>query len=381
MKTKIKESYFNPTIHFLPTLIFLLVNDFNLLIPAWGISLLAAISTLFYAVYAHRKLVYWHINFIEFYLTLGTLVTIASYLLTSKFSLHVADKFIFVALLIGLLIFRKPLEKSISKKMPPMMPMTNNFDELYRTVWILLTILIINISAYSVFDFASPNNINQLSTLLHWIFSLSILGFMGFETLRVLMIRAKLADEEWWPIVTEQGKIIGNIQHLTSLHDKQNFMHPIARVHLIDKCMLFLQKKSTNDLYAPNLWDTAISNHMLVGETIEQCIDRTFKSQYCLSGVKYVHLSNYTRKAARENQFAFLFVSGQLSAVDIKPCNNEAETKWWTLPQIEDNLESGIFSDNFKLEYDILKRSGLLDTEKCECPCKLKEAIYNFAMR
>lgn len=381
MKTKIKESYFNPTIHFLPTLIFLLVNDFNLLIPAWGISLFVATSTLFYAVYFHKKLVYWHINFIEFYLALATLVTISSYLSTSNFSQHVADKFIFVALLIALLIFRKPLEKSISKKMPPMMPMTNNYDELYRTVWILLTILIINISAYSVFEFANPNNFKQLSTLLHWIFALSILGLMGFETLRVLMIRAKLADEEWWPIVSEQGKIIGSIQHLTSLNDKQNFMHPIARVHLIDKCMLFLQKKSTNDLYAPSLWDTAISNHMLVGETIEQCIDRTFKNQYDLSAVKYVHLSNYTRKAARENQFAFLFVSAQLSAESIKPCNTESDTKWWTLPQIEDNLESGIFSENFKLEYDILKRSGLLDTEKCECPCKLKEAIYNIAMR
>ena len=381
MKTKIKESYFNPTIHFLPTLIFLLVNDFNLLIPAWGISLFVAISTLFYAVYFHKKLVYWHINFIEFYLVLATLVTISSYLSTSTFLQHVADKFIFVTLLIALLIFRKPLEKCISKKMPAMMPMTNNYDELYRTVWTLLTVLIINISAYSVFEFSNQQNFKQLSTLLHWIFTLSILSVMAFETLRVLMIRAKLADEEWWPIVSEQGKIIGSIQHLTSLNDKQNFMHPIARVHLIDKCMLFLQKKSTNDLYATSLWDTAISNHMLMGETIEQCIDRTFKNQYNLSGVKYVHLSNYTRKAARENQFAFLFVSGQLSAEHIKPCNNVAETKWWTLPQIEDNLESGIFSDNFKLEYDILKRSGLLDTEKCECPCKLKEAIYNIAMR
>ena len=52
------------------------------------------------------------------------------------------------------------------------------------------------------------------------------------------------------------------------------------------------------------------------------------------------------------------------------------QLKWWTQQQIEQELETGIFTDNFKIEYDLLKRSGLLDSGKCECSCKLKETIY-----
>ena len=381
MKTNIKESYFNPTLHFLPTLIFLLVNDFDLLIPAWVSSVLVAAVTLFYIRSSHQKLLYWHLNFTGLFLLFALFVTVTTYFYPSFFIQQLADKLIFLLFLILLLFFRKPLEACVSSKMPALMPMTNNYDELYRTVWILLSILTLNISAYSIFEFSTPANYKWLSIVLHWLYSISILGTIAFVSLRVLMIRSRLADEEWWPIVNDQGKVVGSIQHFTSLNDKQNFLHPIARVHLIDKCMLFLQKKPGCDLYAPSLWDTAVSNHLLVGESIEGCIDRTFNDQYGLTAIKYVHLSNYIRKGVKENQYAYLFVSAQLSADTMKPSTENVETKWWTLPQIEANFESGIFSDNFKLEYDILKRSGLLDTEKCECPCKLKEAIYNIAMR
>jgi hypothetical protein len=55
------------------------------------------------------------------------------------------------------------------------------------------------------------------------------------------------------------------------------------------------------------------------------------------------------------------------------------QLKWWTQHQIEENLESGIFSENFKIEYDLLLRSGLIETGKCNCNCKLKQAISDQA--
>jgi hypothetical protein len=36
----------------------------------------------------------------------------------------------------------------------------------------------------------------------------------------------------------------------------------------------------------------------------------------------------------------------------------------------------GYFFRKFKVEYDLLKRSGLLESGKCECKCKLKEVIF-----
>ncbi len=121
------------------------------------------------------------------------------------------------------------------------------------------------------------------------------------------IIRAKLLREEWWPIVNENGKIIGSIQHLTSLNDEKKYMHPIVRVMLIDKGLVFLQKRAANNLVFGGLWDTAVSNHLIVGETLEQCIERTANERYGLEKFRYMHLSNYVHETTNEHHYAFLF--------------------------------------------------------------------------
>jgi len=95
-----------------------------------------------------------------------------------------------------------------------------------------------------------------------------------------------------------------------------------------------------------------------------------------LDNFKYMYLSNYTIECKREKQYAFLFISCQQVEYDLNPTFSE-QTKWWTQEQIKDNLATGIFTDNFLTEFDLLQRSGLLETGKCHCNCRLKEAIYN----
>jgi len=88
-----------------------------------------------------------------------------------------------------------------------------------------------------------------------------------------------------------------------------------------------------------------------------------------------MYLSNYTVEEKNEYQYAFLFVSCLQAEYKMNTASNE-QTKWWTQRQIEDNFKDGIFSDNFKQEFDLLQRSGLLETGKCECSCKMRDVIY-----
>ena len=88
-----------------------------------------------------------------------------------------------------------------------------------------------------------------------------------------------------------------------------------------------------------------------------------------------MYLSNYTVEGKNEYQYAFLFVSCLQAEYKMNTASNE-QSKWWTQRQIEDNLKDGIFSDNFKQEFDLLQRSGLLETGKCECNCKMRDVIY-----
>ena len=259
--------------------------------------------------------------------------------------------------------------------MSKLIPMTNNFNELYRVIWGLLIILLLYIITFLYIQYSKTIHTVQYLQILTVVYSGAIFFLIIFELLRVQIIRSHLVREEWWPIVTEQGKIIGSIEHTTSLSDKKKYIHTLVRVFLIEKGMVFLQKNSVDDLLFPGVWDTVISNHVKMGESIDQCVERTALEKYALNNFKYIYLSTYLHESKNEKHYAFLFVSCQSSDINIDSVA-DLQTKWWTQQQIEENLETGIFSDNFKIEFDLLKRSGLLETGRCECTCKLKEVIY-----
>jgi isopentenyldiphosphate isomerase len=252
--------------------------------------------------------------------------------------------------------------------------MTNNFNELYRVIWALFIVLFVYVSAFLVVDSTVKNDTIYL-LLLQYLY-VGILVFMAiYEILRVQFIRVKLNKEEWWPIVSKQGKIIGSIQHLTSLNDKKKYRHPVVHVLLIDKSMVLLKKREFNDPESPDLWDSSISNHVKMGETIEKCVERSAEEKYGINNFRFMYLSNYSVEGKNEKQYAFLFVSCLQAEYKLNPATSE-QTKWWTQRQIEDNLKDGIFSENFKIEFDLLQRSGLLENGKCECTCKMREVIY-----
>lgn len=376
LRKQIKESFFNPILHFLPLLLFLVLDEFYGMDKAWKFSFPLALLLVFYVFYFYNRIFHWHLIFTFMYMGVGIVASLATLIPLPDFFQHLTDKLV-VLLFVGLsLIFKKQIQQNVLRIVSRIIPMSNNFDELFRVLWGLLLVL----SGYVFFAlvitfFANSATATPYLNLLRWVY-LGVLFFLTvYEILRVQLIRAKLLREEWWPIVNENGKIIGSIQHLTSLNDEKKYMHPIVRVMLIDKGLVFLQKRATDNLVFGGLWDTAVSNHLVVDETIEQCIERTARERYGLENFKYMHLSNYVQEAKNEHHYAFLFVSCQLAEVKPNPTFVE-NTKWWTQQQIEENLESGIFSENFKVEYDLVKRSGLLESGKCECKCKLKEVIY-----
>jgi len=377
MKTQIKDSFFNPILHFIPLLTFLAINDFNQLVAAWLISLVIAGGMIFYISTNFTRVLNWHLNFVVLHLANGIAITLITKYIENEYTQLVFGKLFFLTSLILILAFRQKLQQYTNSRMPKLMPMTNNYNELVRIIWILIGLLLINLSAYTLLKFSTPINYESNLLYIHILFVFTATTIIIMETTRVCMIQKNLATEEWWPIVSDQGKIIGSIQKLISLNDEQKFMHPIARVLLIDNNMIYLQKRDKTDLFEPNCWDSAISGHLKVGENIEECVDRIFKDRYGAEGVKCMHLSNYMHEGKKEIHYTFLFVSCQYTQGSIKPLDKNVQTKWWTQKQIEEELNAGIFSQNFKLEFDLLKRSGLLESGNCQCSCRLKDTIYH----
>ena len=376
LSKQIRESFFNPVLHLLPLLMFLVIDEFYGRELAWEISFPVAMILGIYVFFAYNELFKWHMIFTSLFVGVIIMASLESYFSIPPLLHHPFIEIIVLVIMTVFLIFRTIIQNNISKITSKLIPMSNNFVEMYRAIWALSIVLALYISIYLAGYFSERYSSEFPLALLQYLYAGILVFLILYEIVRVQFVRATLNKEEWWPIVSDQGKIIGSIHHLTSLNDSNKYKHPIIRVMLIDRGLVLLQKISLNNTTLPGIWDTAISNHVKMNETIDQCVDRTAIERYGLHNFKYMYLSNYSLEATNEHHYAFLFVSCQL--VQIQP-NLEFidQAKWWTQNQIEDNLDTGIFSENFKIEYDLLKRSGVLESGRCECACRLKEEIYH----
>lgn len=375
LRKQIRESFFNPILHFLPLILFLVADDFWGMDVAWKISFPISLALLVYVYYVYGRIFAWHLIFTIFYLVVSVFASFVALLPETIISHDVIYELVLVAFLLVFLLFRKKIQKSIQRVVSGLIPMSNNFNELFRVTWIFLSVLLLYSSGYLLLQQLSRDAFSS-QQMLQYVYISVVLFLVLYELLRVQLIRSKLIREEWWPIVNTQGKIIGSIQQMTSLNDEKKYMHPVVRVLFIDKSMVLLRKCDSDDPDSPGLWDTTVSGHVQMDETIERCVEQIAADKFSLENFKYMYLSNYTIECKREKQYAFLFVSCQQVEYDLSPTFSE-QTKWWTQKQIEDNLTSGIFTENFVTEFDLLQRSGLLETGKCHCNCRLKEAIYN----
>lgn len=375
LRKQIRESFFNPVFQLLPILVFLVIDEIFGMNIAWKTSFPVAMILLVYVFYVYNRIFTWHLIFTSIFLVISLIAGVEYFFpITANFH-QILYELVVMSFLIVFIVFRKPVQRIISRIISRLIPMTNNYNELYRFLYILLAILTLYVSAVVLLRSEKGKDMYLCLQSTQYIYIGSLVFLILYEILRVHIIRTDLMKEEWWPIVSEQGKIIGSINHLTSLNDKNKYRHPVVRVLLIEKGMILMQKRSAENLIFPGLWDTAISNHVKMEETVDQCIVRTAKDRYGLDNFKHMYLANYTIEVENELQYAFLFVSCQ--QMDIKPnILLIDQTKWWTQKQIEENLNSGIFTESFKMEYNLLKRSGLLESEKCECECRLKDTVY-----
>lgn len=374
LRKQIKESFFNPIFHFLPLLLFLVVDDFYGMTMAWEISFPFALLLLIYVFFAYNRIFAWHLVFTTVFVSSTIIAAFLTLLPIFRGSHEIVSEIVVLVILIVFILFRKQGQKIVLRSMSEFIPMTNNFNELFQVIWVFVLVLFFYITGFLIVKTIN-GNVYQYQHMLQYIYVGTLFFLSIYEILRVQIIRSKLLREDWLPIVNEHGKIIGSIQSQISLNDEKKYLHPVVRILFIDKSMVLLEKKTEEVAGDNDLWDSTISNHVQVNQTIEQCVEKTVENKYAINGFKYMYLSKYIIESKKEKQYAFLFISCLQS--DFKLNSETAQqTKWWTKKQIEENLNSGIFTENFKIEYDLLKRSGVLESGKCNCNCRLRDVIY-----
>lgn len=374
LKKQINESFFNSILYFIPLLVFIVGSNFWSLNTTWKVSFPVGVILLFYIYFNFNRLFVWYLVLAGSYTSIGLIYSLLSYYHYDSPFYYYADDVFVILLLLGLLVYRTTVYKLAKKTLTTTMPMTNNMDELFRLTKRLL-VIIATFTIIFLFFAAKYKTISDSHILtLNYVYLIVVILFSAFEIARVVFIRNRLLKENWVPIVSKQGVVIGKELCLSKVFDEKKYMHPIVRMYAVSGGKVLLQQTTSSRHTDKVIWDAPVDTYVHVGETIQEALNRDSLEKYGYNPENVVLLSNYSHECESELEYVYLFV-GCIFKDNSKATKENTTLKWWTPRQILDNIDGGIFSEEFLQEYKILERSGLIYSIQCVCDCEIKDAV------
>jgi len=370
LKKQIEESFYNPVIYFLPTVVFMVVDNFGEDMNALKASFPVAFVLIFYVYFKYRRMFVWTSFMSVGYLIIGFTSTL---LPNENIILFHIDELLFIFLTMLMILSKQKLEKLAIRTLPHELPMSNNENEIFRVAKVVTAITSIYLIAILFVSSGAVKNNPETNNLIDIIYAVSISFEVVLETIRVLIIRNRLLNEDWLPIVNDQGKVIGSTQYQEDAVGMPRLTHPVVRLYFIEDGMLCLQQRNANDLSEQLLWDASISHRLRVSESVDNVLKGYSNRLFHFEPEKFIFLTNYIYQGKYSDQYIYLFISCKTEGM--QPDKDCITTKWWTSKQIEENLGKTVFTERFEKEFEILKRSGLFDQGLCDCECALKNLI------
>ena len=162
-------------------------------------------------------------------------------------------------------------------------------------------------------------------------------------------------DEEWLPLVNEQGGIIGKAPR-SICHRGEKMLHPVVHLHVLNNQRhIYLQKRPLSKLVQPGKWDTAVGGHISFGETLETALKREAWEEIGLQNFSARLIKTYRWDSDIESELVYVFVSHDYKSIHLHSEEVE-EGQFWTQKQIASNLGVNVFTPNFEFEYQLLKK-------------------------
>jgi len=169
-------------------------------------------------------------------------------------------------------------------------------------------------------------------------------------------VRARgIINEELFPVVDEEGKIIGKAPRSVCHDGKSMLLHPVVHLLLFNReGKLFLQKRSQKKDIQPGKWDTSVGGHIAPGENVEQALVREIKEEVGLENLQCQFVHKYIWKSSREQElvFSFLAVTEMIPRIGKDEID---EGRYWTINEISSNIGKEIFTPNFEHEFSLLR--------------------------
>lgn len=360
----IKKYLTNPIIGILPFVVYIILQTYLLPDP-YAFSV--AIATTLLGEFTLRKYFNSRIYGLTFYITLVALTIIAIVWLightwiNNNYTYLLAGE---ISIVIQLMIFRfgkMPLKARLFKKRTFLEKVL--LDDFFFTAAVLKYLLTAHIFILLVYKQLAGGRIFPTIDLCIYaiIPSLIIVGIFFYQIFKSNYIIRKLHEEEWLPIVTEKGEVTGKIAKAVSRTLKNKFLHPVVRIALICNKKVYIQERGLENFLDPNKLDHPFEKYMLFKHEVSTAAHNSIKR---VLGTDINTEPEFVVQYVFENEFTkrliFLFTV-EIEDESMISRTEKMTGKFWTVRQIDQEFEDGVFSECFELEYEYLKHMILLE--------------------
>ncbi|WP_251967762.1 hypothetical protein NEE14_008410 [Parabacteroides sp. AD58] len=373
--TRIRKSWENQALGILPLLLFLLLDNYISYLQAYTVSAIFCVLSMFVFHILRKDKIYSFMLLPSFL----TLILYAFFLIFMRVEevLAVYTPLITEILLIIVLtvvkIVKKPLLHRVRDAQHPAYEKTHNLTmlnefffiaQLFRNLYILH---LLGIAFYNIL----PEEMKDIrfNRFLYRDMGLIIgVAVIVYEQIRLLMVRGRLKKEMWLPVLNDKGSVIGCIAYSVSRLLPKKYYHPIVRIALVHKGMLYLAKRNEYAYVSASMIDYPFYRYVLFRQSIEAAAQEAVEGLKTLVGkIQPRLLIRYTFENERVKHQVSLFVICIQDEQVIEQYKQVQNGKLWSIQQIEENLGKGIFSVYFEREFSYLKNTILLAENLCLC--------------
>ncbi|MDL2222953.1 hypothetical protein LJB98_02530 [Bacteroidales bacterium OttesenSCG-928-M11] len=194
---------------------------------------------------------------------------------------------------------------------------------------------------------------------IHYIILFILLCFhFIFEFFRFHKLSNKISEESWLPIINEHGAVQGRVAWSVSKNLGDKYLHPIIRIALINQGKIYLTERPDFFISQRNKLDYPLESYLLYGESLDDGVKNLLGSNNLIhSEARYIFRYNY--KNIETNRMIYLY-SYTVNDDEELESLREKTGRFWTSKQIEENLNTGLFSEYFEKEYELLNNTVLL---------------------
>lgn len=372
---KILDPFFNPTLEILPLVLFMVLEArFHYMVAMGGGLALFSVFVLI-ALFLKKSVPSYMLIVTGVVFTLDAILSKVLPLNPDYFQFStVRCEILLMIVLEGVKMIGKPLRVFVKKKKNDRWYSNlNKLDEFLHVSSMFRVALgfhLLSLLIYRLLPLFYQHPWIE-NFLFRDLFLLLFVIILMLESFRLGIIIKEMNNEDWLPIVNEGGGVIGRVASSESIVSSVNYLHPVVRVAITYRGMLFLKKRPSFCVLDPDKIDYPFERYVYYRQSLADAVKEAMRENSDLDlnlPVKFVF--KYIFRNSVSDRLVYLFTC-HIKDEATFDLLSERGGKIWTDKQILENMNSGIFSEPFEKEYEILENTVLL----ADRICLKKEAV------